>query len=566
MSIFKKNKQGGDEAVSETQNSAQNSVESTSYMNVDASGEDGAYGAGNTEETTGILKNSAETVAADEEKKAAKAEASSGNTQKAAADAADEQMTEGAVKYEGKGDKVVKGLLVALGVTVIGAYAYGVYHSRTHFAANTIINGYDVTDMTVSDVEKAIDQRIHESKITLAFREGQTETITGSDFDYGYAPDGQVQSILDGQNPFLWFTGLFNKTEYSITTPIDYSNEYLTLALEALPEMQYENMSAPVDAYVTYGEDSFIVREEDYGTQLHKQTFIADMIDYLDHSAGNSVTIDVESLYQAYEDPTIFQDNQKLHETADSLEELCGASITYNLPDGSKKTLDGNTLRTWLSTDENGSYYKDDEDWEANLEDYVAQLAKELDTSGQDRQFQSTLRGTVTVEGGTFGNVVDQSSEAQQLAGELSTHTVTSREPKFICREAEDGGIGNTYVEVDMANQHVFVYVDGRRVMDSDCVTGMMTSSRMTPEGTFYINNKSRNTQLVGADYVSYVSYWMSFYGSGYGLHDASWRGSFGGSIYYYGGSHGCVNLPYSFVSQLYEVAYVGMPVVTFYD
>ena len=36
----------------------------------------------------------------------------------------------------------------------------------------------------------------------------------------------------------------------------------------------------------------------------------------------------------------------------------------------------------------------------------------------------------------------------------------------------------------------------------------------------------------------------MPFVGNSIGLHDASWRGSFGGSIYQSNGSHGCVNLP----------------------
>ena len=54
----------------------------------------------------------------------------------------------------------------------------------------------------------------------------------------------------------------------------------------------------------------------------------------------------------------------------------------------------------------------------------------------------------------------------------------------------------------------------------------------------------------------------MPFTWDGQGLHDASWRSSFGGSIYSYNGSHGCVNLPVSFASQLYEEAKTGTPVI----
>ena len=49
---------------------------------------------------------------------------------------------------------------------------------------------------------------------------------------------------------------------------------------------------------------------------------------------------------------------------------------------------------------------------------------------------------------------------------------------------------------------------------------------------------------------------------NGQGLHDATWRGAFGGNIYTYGGSHGCVNLPLDIAAQLYNLVYVGMPVI----
>ena len=55
----------------------------------------------------------------------------------------------------------------------------------------------------------------------------------------------------------------------------------------------------------------------------------------------------------------------------------------------------------------------------------------------------------------------------------------------------------------------------------------------------------------------------MPFYG-GYGLHDATWRGAFGGSIYLYGGSHGCVNLPPKAAATLYNNVTVGTKVILY--
>ena len=48
------------------------------------------------------------------------------------------------------------------------------------------------------------------------------------------------------------------------------------------------------------------------------------------------------------------------------------------------------------------------------------------------------------------------------------------------------------------------------------------------------------------------------------GLHDASWRSKFGGTIYQYGGSHGCINLPSGKAQTLYDMVYTGIPVICY--
>ena len=55
----------------------------------------------------------------------------------------------------------------------------------------------------------------------------------------------------------------------------------------------------------------------------------------------------------------------------------------------------------------------------------------------------------------------------------------------------------------------------------------------------------------------------MPFNG-GIGLHDAPWRGSFGGQIYKTNGSHGCINLPYDAAKLIYETVSKGYPVVCY--
>ena len=111
---------------------------------------------------------------------------------------------------------------------------------------------------------------------------------------------------------------------------------------------------------------------------------------------------------------------------------------------------------------------------------------------------------------------------------------------------------------------------EGNLVWESPCVTGNVSKNYTTPPGIFPLTYKERDRILRGAkkadgtyEYESHVDYWMPFNG-GIGLHDANWRGSFGGSIYQKAGSHGCINLPPDKAKVLYDLVEKGMPVICY--
>ena len=118
----------------------------------------------------------------------------------------------------------------------------------------------------------------------------------------------------------------------------------------------------------------------------------------------------------------------------------------------------------------------------------------------------------------------------------------------------------DTYIDVDLTNQILTYYKNGMPAMTSDVVTGNASKHNDTPEGVYEIYMKQKGRTLRGPDYETFVNYWMPFTGN-YGLHDATWRGVFGGSIYKTAGSHGCVNLPKSAASTLYDLAPIGTKV-----
>lgn len=112
-------------------------------------------------------------------------------------------------------------------------------------------------------------------------------------------------------------------------------------------------------------------------------------------------------------------------------------------------------------------------------------------------------------------------------------------------------------VFVDISSQKATLYKGGKVIAETKCTTGTHGKSD-TPKGIFKIGEMTRNKVFHPSGKKS--SYWLRFY-NGCGFHDATWRSSFGGSIYKTNGSNGCVNLPYSFAQTLYKNAYRGMPV-----
>ena len=124
--------------------------------------------------------------------------------------------------------------------------------------------------------------------------------------------------------------------------------------------------------------------------------------------------------------------------------------------------------------------------------------------------------------------------------------------------------VGSSYIIISIAYQRVWAYIGSQRIVDAPVITGR--PSMPTPRGLFAIQPyKESPSVLVGEDYESPVQYWIPFLGNAYGLHDASWQTQgFGGDLYLYLGSHGCVNTPYYAVQTLYNTYSVGTPVVVY--
>ena len=200
-----------------------------------------------------------------------------------------------------------------------------------------------------------------------------------------------------------------------------------------------------------------------------------------------------------------------------------------------------------------------------------------MDTVYKEHPFTTHEGDEIMVPGkGYYGYRLDKKNETEQLWEELDENEQVEREPIYWRTEASDPddnhGFGDDYVEVDLSQQHLWIYEDGEVVLETDVVSGTNDNEHRTPAGAFFAYDKKRDTVLRGDKqddgewgYETPVKYWIRLTGSGIGIHDADWRYSFGGNIWRWGGSHGCINTPPSIMPTIFELVEENMPVVVHY-
>ena len=466
-------------------------------------------------------------------------------------------------KIDGKAKKIALRILIAALITAaaatLGVYiGYSVFYS-THFFPNTKVNGIDVSGEEVLEVKQQIASEIEKYDLTVVTKEGNEEVIDGAEFGLAAVFGNELIDILETQNGFAWPEHLFRSEEKEIGTMVDYSSSKLADSLRKLQCMNPENVTAPEDAYLSdyvKGTGYSVIPEVEGNT-----------IDYdkLVEAAEKSVPLLSERLDLSKEDvyvhPTVFSDDETLNARAAALNRYVNKTITYSMDDASV-VLDGETISKWLTVSGKDNVVLN----ENAVRDYVTDLASQVDTFGEPHDFLTSSGAMVTIEPSYFGWKVNQEAEFTQLLKDLKGGADVNRQPIWE-KEGKSFGTtdyGNTYVEVNLSAQHIYFYKDGVMVLDSPCVTGCVQKGTTTPAGVYTVFAMETSRYLVGENYRSFVNYWMPFNG-GIGFHDATWRGSFGSSIYVTNGSHGCVNLPLSVAKELYSYMEVGMPVLVYH-
>lgn len=470
----------------------------------------------------------------------------------------EEKPQEASFSWKRAGKIAAAGAAGLLAVVYIG----GMVYLRDKFQPNTVINGIDVSLDTVEEAENKIANLVEKYRITLVERGGSKETITAEQLGYRYVSKGEAQDFQRSQKLYLWPVSLWQDSIFHFMSGTSFEEDLLEKTVDGLRCFDKKVETAPRNAYLKFNGEIYEMIKETQGKKVRKKKMIKALSQAVKEG---QVQLNLEEA-GCYFKPKITEKNRLLNKKMRNLNAYARTRIVYKFGT-EQELLDGRTICQWLTCDDQGNVTLEEE----KVVQYVGKLAEKYDTGGKPREFVTHGGSTVQVKGGSYGWVIDQETEAAELTEWIRRGTRRTRVPVYaktaVSRENSD--LGDSYVEVDLSGQHLWMYVDGEEIVSTDVVSGTYTNpSRCTPSGTYTLYYKKSPAVLrsnaPGDSYESPVSYWMPFNG-GIGLHDANWRGSFGGSIYKYSGSHGCINLPTGAAREIYQNIYAGMPIICYY-
>ena len=445
---------------------------------------------------------------------------------------------------------VMFGLYIGLAIYYSDGFSYGTY-----------INGIYCTGKSISQVSEELNDSFKE-RVAIVDAGDKTYSIDLDKIGYSYDFERPLKAYLDNQNSYLWIMNLSSAKSGQILNPYGEYDE--ALLKNEVDSMKLEKLSEPHSVLLSLSEDA--------GYVLHDGKIrIADTdasYKYIADSLKNgqmAIVLD-DSCYTSIP----YSESEKLLiDLYNSVSEFQNRDYSYDFGD-ERVRLSQYTLASMLTVDEDGyPQIQRDGDGiildEENVEQSLEKAFVPFETYN-NHDFVTHDGTKIHLDSGTWGNKVNLSAEVKYFTDEVKNGTdAFEREPEYSVLKGGSGSedIGNTYIEVDIDNQHMYYFENGSLKLETDVVTGKLSTKQGTPRGVYYIYSKKSPAVLKGPGYAEHVKFWMPIY-KGIGIHDSSWRVDYGGDIYKSGGSHGCINTPKDKVGELYEYVEVGTPVIVY--
>lgn len=441
-------------------------------------------------------------------------------------------------------------LIVLLG----GGYCVKAVQYNTHYFPNTSFNGIDIGNKTYKEAIEKIDQKTENYTLTLQIDGKDWKKVNINEINNKGECESFLKRNLQSQDIFNWPKAYRHKTKLTLPDAI-VSNRLKDKLSEIKQDIVNYNVDkkSATDAKIRLedGEIKIIAGKPGTKIQVNKAMDAIQKALY-DHKS----TLNLDDYFVQ---PHVTGSSDSIEEIKEKIEKIQNEKVEYVL-NGKTVKIPNSEIKKWVILDDNGQV---DLDYD-KVHAYVTELAKKDTPTGKNYKFKSTESGTVNVPFDTYTWTISPDQETPALIADILKGKDVKRVPITNGAASPKGKIiGNSYVEVDLNKQKMFIYIKGKKVIETNIVSGEPKSP--TTIGIFYVWNKERNAILRGPGYASPVAYWMPIDWTGIGIHDANWQPAFGGKLWEQGyGSHGCVNTPPDVMAQVFETVPVGTPVLVF--
>lgn len=463
-------------------------------------------------------------------------------------------------------------IFFAILVLVVGViYLAGVAVFSQIYAPNTHISGIDVSFKQPNDLASILENDFNTYKVSVK-GEGLNFEVDAKSAQINVNTAEIANYAISSFDAWKWPLSLFESRDLTDVVVENLNEGNLTSVVEEKVKANNENKTKTENAHIQWSESSekFVVAPEVNGNELDSALVKSAIVDAI-VGLQSSVTIDKEACLK----PTIFKDDSRFDNALDEANKLATANFNIVMNENTVATVDGNSIKNWVA-------FEDEFTPKLNsdaVNEWAAGIAAGCNTVGTERTYvRPNGQKSVTVSGGTYGWEADAGDLSAKLIDNInngSTDSIEISATQTANALVEKGkpDWGGRWIDVDLNEQHAYMYIDNQLVWETDVITGNPTIDESTPVGVWKINNKQSPSVLIGApdangnpSYRNPVQYWIPFVDNLIGLHDASWRSTFGGNINTISSwSHGCVNLPIAKATEIWNLCVVGDAVIVHY-
>lgn len=436
------------------------------------------------------------------------------------------------------------------------------YYQATRFNPNITINSIKVGGLTADQVMN----KLKTSKIKNRVYIGKELILDEKDTQMAFTEQDipEIKKLLKSQRTFFPST---KEKNYSLvpkkTDP--FRSQTMKKHLEEKLVSMNKSLKAPQDAQVKWEQGKIVVSESVDGEQYDIDTLLKN---YEKQMYTSDIHLKPVFIQPIKADSPVIKENEK------KLQDFMKRAIDYKVQD-KVYTLKASELIKSATISKDGKFTIT----ESVIQNKIGEINKAQSTLNKDFKFKTHSGKVISVRGQGYGWAIDAKKETAILEKAFESGKESASASNIYGNGWEyepigyetttNNGIGDTYAEVSIAEQRIWIYKNGKLAVTTHVVTGKMSTNEGTHPGVWYVLYKASPYTLRGSavgnpNYSVDVKYWVPFTNDGQGFHDADWRKNWASNAYLTEGSAGCVNTPPDVMKAVYDNLSTYDPVVIY--